>query len=75
MLVVVWFICIVVVNTIYFKLSEEPGLVKRFGTEYKQYRQNVPMWIPRLKPWRKDPWSCLVVVLASRALHSQQHAV
>jgi protein-S-isoprenylcysteine O-methyltransferase Ste14 len=41
-----------VINTIYFKYSEEPGLVERFGNEYKEYMLNVPRWIPRLKPWK-----------------------
>src|SRR5271169_3808690 len=41
-----------VLNTVYFILSEEPGLEKRFGQEYAQYKRNVPRWIPRLKPWR-----------------------
>ena len=40
-----------IVNAIYFKYSEEPGLIKRFGNEYKEYRTNVPRWIPRMKPW------------------------
>jgi protein-S-isoprenylcysteine O-methyltransferase Ste14 len=40
-----------VVNTIYFIISEEPGLEKRFGKEYVEYKKNVPRWIPRLKPW------------------------
>ena len=40
------------INTIYFIFSEEPGLEKRFGAEYIEYKQNVPRWIPRLKPWR-----------------------
>jgi protein-S-isoprenylcysteine O-methyltransferase Ste14 len=53
MTVWVWFVVIIVVNTIYFKVSEEPGLVKRFGQEYVDYRREVPMWLPRLKPW--DP--------------------
>lgn len=38
-------------NTIYFKYSEEPGLLKRFGNKYDEYKKNVPRWIPRLKPW------------------------
>jgi protein-S-isoprenylcysteine O-methyltransferase Ste14 len=42
------FICI---NHIYFVLSEEPGLEKRFGENYRLYKANVPRWIPRLKPW------------------------
>ncbi len=39
------------INTIYFIYSEEPGLEKRFGVEYLEYKRNVPRWIPRLKPW------------------------
>jgi protein-S-isoprenylcysteine O-methyltransferase Ste14 len=31
---------------------EEPALVRRFGTEYEDFRANVPRWIPRLTPWR-----------------------
>jgi protein-S-isoprenylcysteine O-methyltransferase Ste14 len=31
---------------------EEPALVDRFGTEYEDFRANVPRWIPRLTPWR-----------------------
>ena len=41
-----------VVNTVYFIYSEEPGLAKRFGAEYVEYKQHVPRWLPRLKPWR-----------------------
>jgi protein-S-isoprenylcysteine O-methyltransferase Ste14 len=32
---------------------EEPHLVKRFGSEYVDYRRNVPRWIPRISAW--DP--------------------
>src|SRR3954471_2442738 len=31
---------------------EEPELVRSFGTEYEDFRANVPRWIPRLTPWR-----------------------
>jgi protein-S-isoprenylcysteine O-methyltransferase Ste14 len=41
-----------VINTLYFITSEEPGLEKRFGEEYNEYKRNVPRWIPRLKPWK-----------------------
>ena len=41
-----------VINTIYFIFSEEPGLEKRFGEEYVEYKNNVPRWVPRLRPWR-----------------------
>jgi protein-S-isoprenylcysteine O-methyltransferase Ste14 len=49
-----WFAAVLAINTAYFKLSEEPGLVRRFGAEYENYRQHVPMWVPRLKPWVPD---------------------
>lgn len=42
----------IVVNTVYFIRSEEPGLEKRFGEEYVEYKKNVPRWLPRLKPWK-----------------------
>jgi protein-S-isoprenylcysteine O-methyltransferase Ste14 len=41
----------VVINTIYFIFSEEPGLLDRFGNDYQVYKQNVPRWIPRFKPY------------------------
>ncbi len=41
-----------VINTVYFIYSEEPGLERRFGEEYREYKKNVPRWIPRMKPWR-----------------------
>jgi protein-S-isoprenylcysteine O-methyltransferase Ste14 len=46
-----WFLVFLAVNSVYIPLSEEPGLVKRFGEEYLNYKQNVPRWIPRLTPW------------------------
>jgi protein-S-isoprenylcysteine O-methyltransferase Ste14 len=39
----------VVVNAIYFPLLEEPGLQRRFGAEYEEYRARVPRWIPRVR--------------------------
>jgi protein-S-isoprenylcysteine O-methyltransferase Ste14 len=41
-----------VINTIYFIFSEEPGLEKRFGEEYVEYKKNVPRWVPRFRRWR-----------------------
>lgn len=51
-----WVICLwagifMLVNHVYFIFSEEPGLEKRFGESYINYRANVPRWIPRLRPW------------------------
>lgn len=48
----IWFIVFFITNTAYFHLSEEPGLVKRLGQEYLDYKQNVPRWMPRLTPWK-----------------------
>jgi protein-S-isoprenylcysteine O-methyltransferase Ste14 len=31
---------------------EEPVLAQSFGTQYEDFRANVPRWIPRLSPWR-----------------------
>lgn len=39
------------INHAFFLLVEEPGLVRRFGDSYLVYRENVPRWIPRLRPW------------------------
>ena len=42
----------IVINTVYFIFFEEPGLEKRFGEQYIEYKKNVPRWIPRWKPWQ-----------------------
>ncbi len=52
--ILIWAIVFFIVNSIYFRVSEEPGLVKRFGEEYLEYRRNVPTWIPRVKPWKPE---------------------
>jgi protein-S-isoprenylcysteine O-methyltransferase Ste14 len=46
-LVALWFATFVAINHVYFVLSEEPGLEKRFGDEYRAYKQSVPRWIAR----------------------------
>ncbi len=46
-----WFALFVLVNAIYMPVFEEPGLVKRFGREYRDYAEHVPRWIPRRTPW------------------------
>jgi protein-S-isoprenylcysteine O-methyltransferase Ste14 len=35
-------------------LYEEPKLTRTFGDEYREFRENVPRWIPRWKPWHKN---------------------
>ena len=48
-----WLAVFFTANAIYFPLSEEPGLARRFGEDYTRYKANVPRWLPRLKPWRQ----------------------
>ncbi len=43
------FAVFLVVNAIYFPLVEEPGLRRRFGAEYEEYRARVPRWLPRVR--------------------------
>jgi protein-S-isoprenylcysteine O-methyltransferase Ste14 len=38
-------------NLVWFPRVEEPGLVRRFGPDYLEYRRHVPRWVPRRKPW------------------------
>ncbi|UYN90140.1 MAG: isoprenylcysteine carboxylmethyltransferase family protein [Anaerolineales bacterium] len=45
-----WGVAFVSINHIYFVLSEEPGLERRFGESYRQYKASVPRWMPRIKP-------------------------
>jgi len=47
----VWAASFLVINHLYFVLSEEPGLEHRFGQPYRAYMADVPRWIPRLRPW------------------------
>jgi protein-S-isoprenylcysteine O-methyltransferase Ste14 len=47
-----WSIVFIVGNLIYMPLSEEPGLIRRFGDDYHRYCENVPRWIPRRTPWQ-----------------------
>jgi protein-S-isoprenylcysteine O-methyltransferase Ste14 len=49
--IAIWLVVFFIINHLYFLLSEEPGLIKRFGREYVEYKKNVRRWIPRLRPW------------------------
>ena len=49
-----WFGIVLGVNAVYMPLVEEPGLVRRFGQDYEEYRRHVPRWLPRLWPWSDD---------------------
>jgi protein-S-isoprenylcysteine O-methyltransferase Ste14 len=46
--------CVAVVGVALFvQLYEEPTLRKMFGSEYEEYRKNVPRWLPRMRAWAK----------------------
>lgn len=47
-----WAILFFMINTVYFIIKEEPDLEKRFGSEYRRYKQRVPRWIPNLHPYQ-----------------------
>ena len=40
--ILIWCVSFFAINNIYFVLVEEPGLEKRFGEEYSEYKRNVP---------------------------------
>jgi protein-S-isoprenylcysteine O-methyltransferase Ste14 len=48
-LIALWALVFIGINHTYFLLSEEPGLERRFGESYAEYRCAVPRWIPRLR--------------------------
>ncbi len=45
--VALWAGLFILINHLYFVLSEEPGLERRFGDDYRAYKQQVPRWLPR----------------------------
>lgn len=47
----IWAATFLLFNVIYFPLVEEPGLSKRFGPSYDEYRRSVPRWLPRARAW------------------------
>ena len=49
-----WLMLALVVNVVYIPFVEERGLAKRFGEPYLTYKENVPRWLPRLRPWMEE---------------------
>ncbi len=50
----VWAGTFFLLNHVYFLLVEEPGLERRFGRPYREYRDTVPRWLPRLSRPRRS---------------------
>lgn len=49
--IAIWAATFMAINQVYFILLEEPGLERRFGGAYRDYKLAVPRWIPRATPW------------------------
>jgi len=49
-----WAIVFFVGNIIYFKTFEEKELIKRFGADYEDYKNKVPMLFPKFTPYNKE---------------------
>lgn len=49
--IVVYGVALFAIVNLFIMLYEEPTLTRLFGEEYLIYHQNVPRWIPRLRPW------------------------
>jgi protein-S-isoprenylcysteine O-methyltransferase Ste14 len=43
-----------VVFQLFVLIYEEPMLRKTYRFEYEEFCANVPRWIPRLRPWKRD---------------------
>jgi len=48
----VWAVSFALVNVLYIRLHEEPGLYARFGAPYRDYCARVPRWWPTLASLR-----------------------
>jgi protein-S-isoprenylcysteine O-methyltransferase Ste14 len=48
-LVGAWAATFIAINHTFFLLHEEPGLERRFGTAYSDYKRSVPRWVPRIR--------------------------
>jgi protein-S-isoprenylcysteine O-methyltransferase Ste14 len=44
-----WACVFIAINHAYFITIEEPGLERRFGEPYRNYKASVPRWFPRFK--------------------------
>ncbi len=52
--IVGWAAVFFLINCVYFPMVEEPGLERRFGDDYRRYKEKVPRWVPRLTPYRPE---------------------
>jgi protein-S-isoprenylcysteine O-methyltransferase Ste14 len=57
--ILIWAGAFFIINTIYFIIYEEPDLEKRFGDEYREYKKQVPRWLPRVTPYHQETQNAL----------------
>jgi protein-S-isoprenylcysteine O-methyltransferase Ste14 len=50
--VAIWLVVFALWNHLHFVFIEEPGLERRFGASYDEYKAAVPRWLPRIEPWK-----------------------
>jgi protein-S-isoprenylcysteine O-methyltransferase Ste14 len=46
-----WFAIFLTLQEFAIRVWEEPHLAQRYGSDYLNYRRNVPRWIPRMSAW------------------------
>ena len=49
--ILIWFLVFFTGCMLLVPLWEEPDLERRFGESYREYKREVPRWIPRMKLW------------------------
>ena len=49
--VAIWAAVFAVINHAFFLAYEEPAVERRFGDDYRRYKESVPRWIPRRTPY------------------------
>jgi protein-S-isoprenylcysteine O-methyltransferase Ste14 len=47
--ILIWFLIFVAASILFVSIWEEQDLEKRFGEPYRQYKKQVPRWVPRLR--------------------------
>jgi protein-S-isoprenylcysteine O-methyltransferase Ste14 len=53
-LLVIYAIAVGIAFVAFVRIYEEPALARRDGGQYDAYREAVPAWWPRSRPWRPD---------------------
>ena len=47
--ILIWFLIFVAASILFVVIWEEQDLEKRFGKPYRQYKKEVPRWVPRIR--------------------------